>query len=77
MIGIPFPNTRDAKLKLKKEYNDGLHRKEMKGQVWYMQQASRALNQALGRCIRHRNDHGVIVMLGMPEGLEWNGDMAP
>jgi Rad3-related DNA helicase len=26
-------------------------------------QASRAVNQALGRCIRHRNDFGAVILL--------------
>jgi len=33
------------------------------GKKWYLQQAYRALNQALGRCIRHKHDYGVIVFL--------------
>jgi Rad3-related DNA helicase len=33
------------------------------GGAWYRQQAFRALNQALGRVIRHRHDFGAIVLL--------------
>ena len=33
------------------------------GAVWYEQQAYRALNQAVGRCIRHKFDFGAIVFL--------------
>ena len=33
------------------------------GSQWYSQQAFRALNQALGRCIRHRHDYGAIFLL--------------
>lgn len=35
----------------------------MSGQEWYEQEAMRAVNQALGRCIRHRHDYGVLVLL--------------
>lgn len=31
--------------------------------VWYEQQAFRALNQAIGRCIRHRLDWGAIILV--------------
>jgi hypothetical protein len=30
---------------------------------WYTQQASRAVNQAVGRVIRHRHDYGAILLL--------------
>lgn len=33
------------------------------GNMWYKQQAFRAINQAIGRCIRHRADFGAIVLL--------------
>ena len=52
-------------MKLKKEYNSkwayrlGL----CDGGIWYSQQAFRALNQAIGRCIRHKNDFGAILLL--------------
>lgn len=31
------------------------------GDEWYNQQASRAVNQAVGRVIRHRHDYGAII----------------
>lgn len=31
------------------------------GEDWYSQQASRAVNQAVGRVIRHRHDYGAII----------------
>lgn len=55
----------DFQVKLKKEYNtrwaSGLGL--CNGNVWYSQQAFRALNQAIGRCIRHKNDFGAILLL--------------
>ena len=34
----------------------------LSGEQWYMQQASRAVNQAMGRVIRHRYDYGAIIL---------------
>ena len=56
-IGIPFPNWKDPKVELKMKYNDKKRVKDsniLQGRQWYEIQAFRALNQALGRCIRHR-----------------------
>ena len=33
------------------------------GRAWYEEQAFRAINQSLGRCIRHKNDYGAIILL--------------
>lgn len=33
----------------------------LSGEEWYNQQASRAVNQAVGRVIRHRHDYGAII----------------
>jgi Fanconi anemia group J protein len=59
IVGIPFAAAKDTKVNLKKEFNNNpIYRhpgqKLVTGDVWYKQQAFRALNQALGRCIRHR-----------------------
>ena len=32
------------------------------GQVWYNQQAYRAINQAVGRVIRHKDDFGAVIL---------------
>jgi regulator of telomere elongation helicase 1 len=34
----------------------------LRGNDWYSQQASRAVNQAVGRVIRHRHDYGAIIL---------------
>lgn len=65
-IGIPYPNIREITIGLKKEYNDRARRERphlMNGGDWYASQAFRALNQALGRCIRHKDDWGAIIMI--------------
>ena len=65
-VGIPFPAFKDTLVDLKKKYND--EKRSVKphllpGRDWYEIQAFRALNQALGRCIRHRRDWGAILMV--------------
>ncbi|XP_066910360.1 regulator of telomere elongation helicase 1-like [Clytia hemisphaerica] len=63
ITGLPFPPSHDPKVVLKMQYLD--EQKEgvcIKGREWYKQQASRAVNQAIGRVIRHRNDYGAILL---------------
>eukprot|EP00978_Attheya_sp_CCMP212_P014617 scaffold37345_cov53-Attheya_sp.AAC.1 len=35
----------------------------LSGQEWYIQQAHRAVNQAVGRVIRHKSDYGAVLLL--------------
>ncbi|VDN06372.1 unnamed protein product [Thelazia callipaeda] len=64
-VGIPFPNAMDEQVIEKKKYNDDYCKKLqiLSGDEWYIMQAYRALNQALGRCLRHRSDWGSILLL--------------
>jgi len=63
-VGIPYPNTKDPLVLQKRSYNDeGRSRGLLSGARWYDQQAFRALNQAVGRCLRHRFDHGAIMLV--------------
>ena len=74
VIGIPYPNLGDIRVQLKKEYLDEFNRNYFKyisdkkiikltGSDWYNQSASRTVNQALGRVIRHVNDYGSIILI--------------
>ncbi|XP_052202294.1 uncharacterized protein LOC127808030 isoform X2 [Diospyros lotus] len=65
IVGIPFPNINDIQVVQKKRYNDTYKssRHLLSGNEWYCQQAFRALNQAAGRCIRHRFDYGAVILL--------------
>ncbi|XP_047563183.1 Fanconi anemia group J protein isoform X2 [Lutra lutra] len=64
-IGIPFPNVKDLQVELKRQYNDqhSKLRGLLPGRQWYEIQAYRALNQALGRCIRHKSDWGALILV--------------
>ncbi|KAH1095827.1 hypothetical protein GLYMA_14G223700v4 [Glycine max] len=65
IVGIPFPNINDIQVALKKKYNDTYKSSKnlLSGSEWYCHQAFRVLNQAAGRCIRHKLDYGAIVLL--------------
>lgn len=66
ILGIPFPSLYDAKVKAKKEYMDSRRaedQSQLSGQEWYRLEAFRAINQAVGRVIRHKNDFGAVIFL--------------
>ncbi|GKV43402.1 hypothetical protein SLEP1_g50693 [Rubroshorea leprosula] len=71
VTGLPFPTSNDAKVRLKREYLDQQAQslkegcqalKLLTGEDWYNRQASRAVNQAVGRVIRHSHDYGAIIL---------------
>lgn len=64
-VGIPYASTKDPVVSLKMKYNDtyGKTKGLLKGQDWYVVQAFRSFNQALGRCIRHKDDWGIILLV--------------
>ncbi|XP_024539869.1 regulator of telomere elongation helicase 1 homolog [Selaginella moellendorffii] len=69
VTGMPFAMKTDPKVRLKRQYLDEegrrtktSTRKVLTGEDWYVQQASRAVNQAVGRVIRHKNDYGAIIL---------------
>ncbi|KAK6914908.1 ATP-dependent helicase, C-terminal [Dillenia turbinata] len=57
----------NVQVRLKREYLDQQAQLQSKGckfltgEEWYTQQALRAVNQAVGRVIRHRHDYGAIL----------------
>nr|XP_048333469.1 regulator of telomere elongation helicase 1 homolog isoform X2 [Ziziphus jujuba var. spinosa]XP_048333472.1 regulator of telomere elongation helicase 1 homolog isoform X2 [Ziziphus jujuba var. spinosa] len=69
ITGLPYATMTDPKVRLKREYLDqqAISQRELcksevlTGEDWYSQQASRAVNQAIGRVIRHRHDYGAII----------------
>lgn len=68
IIGIPYPSFLCPQLTRKRAWNDRERKVNERlelpsGSAWYDMQAFRALNQAVGRCVRHRKDYGAIVLL--------------
>ena len=76
VIGIPFLLVNDSKVNLKKHYLDqqielaalepdynasGVQK--ITGDDWYKMTAIRAVNQIIGRCIRHKDDYASIFLV--------------
>ena len=70
-FGIPYPAFKDPQVERKQAWNETVRKAAelggkpsplLAGRDWYEAQAYRALNQVLGRCIRHRNDWGAIIL---------------
>nr|XP_013000050.1 regulator of telomere elongation helicase 1 isoform X4 [Cavia porcellus] len=68
ITGLPYPPRMDPRVVLKMQFLDEMRGQNqpgsqfLSGQEWYRQQASRAVNQAIGRVIRHRHDYGAIFL---------------
>jgi len=69
-IGVPFPQARDPMVIAKRLWNDSQRVQgaggavgTLSGEQWYELQAYRAVNQALGRCVRHLYDYGALILL--------------
>ncbi|XP_022905755.2 regulator of telomere elongation helicase 1 homolog [Onthophagus taurus] len=66
IVGLPYPPLKDPKIVLKKRYLDVCNKADadyLKGDDWYSLEAVRAINQAIGRVIRHQHDYGAIILL--------------
>ncbi|KAG1696126.1 Regulator of telomere elongation helicase 1 [Nymphon striatum] len=65
ITGLPFPPLVDQRVCLKKQYLDGQSKKSshksLTGDYWYKMEATRAVNQAIGRVIRHNKDYGAVI----------------
>ncbi|XP_023560106.1 regulator of telomere elongation helicase 1 isoform X3 [Octodon degus] len=68
ITGLPYPPRMDPRVVLKMQFLDEMRGQSqargqfLSGQEWYRQQASRAVNQAIGRVIRHCHDYGAIFL---------------
>jgi len=60
LVGIPYPAKNDLRVILKQDFLN--RHREGQGQGWYQREAMRAVNQTLGRVIRHRKDYGAVVL---------------
>ncbi|CAB3408195.1 unnamed protein product [Caenorhabditis bovis] len=70
IIGIPYPPINDERVVLKKmflediKFNDNNKQSERQSsRDWYQMEAFRAVNQAIGRVLRHKDDFGAVVLI--------------
>ena len=61
MIGIPFANIKDSYIKAKMEYYE--EKERGKGRRWYLDDAVRTVNQAIGRVWRHKQDYAAAILM--------------
>lgn len=62
MVGLPFPNPHNLELQQRMKYLNKVINNNA-GKVYYQNLCMRAVNQSIGRAIRHRNDFGCIVLI--------------
>ncbi|TGZ47264.1 Fanconi anemia group J protein homolog isoform X2 [Temnothorax longispinosus] len=63
-IGIPYKPCKNNDINMKMRYNDSKVSKGLlSGSEWYGINAFRAVNQAIGRCVRHIGDWGAVLLV--------------
>lgn len=66
MVGLPYPNKYSVELKEKMSYLNAKCASKNQispGDVYYNNLCMKAVNQSIGRAIRHRNDYAAILLL--------------
>ena len=80
ITGLPFPPRVDPKVNAKINFLDRqkkLVSDSLGGNEWYIQQSSRAVNQAVGRVIRHKDDFGAVIFMDKRFSFRSNIDELP
>ncbi|KAI1723537.1 DEAD2 domain-containing protein [Ditylenchus destructor] len=65
IVGIPFPPLFEARIILKKAFLMEQRKHDqsvINPEYWYQVEGVRAVNQALGRIIRHKDDFGAVIL---------------
>jgi chromosome transmission fidelity protein 1 len=66
VVGLPYPNIRDPVLRCRMEYYDEMHRDDVffpTGEELYESRCIKAINQTIGRAVRHKSDWAAIILL--------------
>ncbi|KAK4199512.1 putative ATP-dependent RNA helicase [Triangularia verruculosa] len=84
IVGLPYPNLHSPEWKARMEYIEGTcaarggSREEAKGEAreYYENAAMRAVNQSIGRAVRHRGDwSGIVLVDGRYKGERVRGKL--
>lgn len=78
IVGLPYPDITDPELKEKMSVLDRSSRANagIKGREYYQNLCMRAVNQSIGRAIRHANDYSAIMLVDerySSNDSVWNG----
>ncbi len=66
LFGMPYPNIKSQEIKIKMDYYDKLFKENissMNGDHYYENLCMKAINQTIGRAIRHKYDYSSIVLV--------------
>jgi chromosome transmission fidelity protein 1 len=81
VVGLPYPNARDPVLHEKMRYLDSSLKHEPNspspGKVYYENLCMRAVNQSIGRSIRHIGDYASIILVDHRYGAPRVADQLP
>jgi chromosome transmission fidelity protein 1 len=74
LIGMPYANKNSSELKEKMKYIDSIGKSS---QEFYQNLCMRAVNQSIGRAIRHKNDYASIILVDERYSQPRNFDHLP
>ena len=63
ILGVPYPDLSDPRIKAQQEYYEAKVPGVRMGKRWYLDEATRAINQTLGRAWRHKEDFALGFLL--------------